>query len=373
MALQRLLGREPKKPWEEGGIIEDTPPRHRSRHRKYPNLEKFQAKAKAQLQSRLFLLPLEIRQLIYLELWREAGLGQHIFIYRGGYTHAPCILSDQNAPDDRQVEIDGLWGGWKQGLMVTNVNNSLWSRRLSSAWCNHWRCEERAASRNPKKLDRSPFLPMLRACKRTYVSFLLSSVGYLIQPTLIVFVKRYLECRESIYQYVTFTFTSLETAHDLLVVRQSPATSQIRSMQFSFLLVHEIEFPEETPHAWDKVIGLWPPLHHRLASLSALRQVNIWLDAFDGHYRRIMLKNSQLFAFAESLAPIVTLNLPLNTPDEELDDELQSLEYPCTVVRRGCPLYHGFGTYVSTHDWLVRGVSSSYGHRSRRVFFGRLS
>ena len=179
MTLRRLLGREPKRPWEEGGIIEGPRPRDKFRLQKYPNLDKIQAKAKAQLQSRLFSLPLEIRQLIYLELWREAGLGQHIFIHRGGYTHAPCILSDQNAPDQRQVEVDRLWGDW-ESPMGTCVENHLWARRLSSAWCNHWRCEERAAARSAKAPDRSPFLPMLVACKRMYVFLLLSFIEYLI-------------------------------------------------------------------------------------------------------------------------------------------------------------------------------------------------
>ena len=141
----------------------------------------------------------------------------------------------------------------------------------------------------------------------------------------------------------------------------------MQSIQFAFLLVFTGEDPEDDPDAWSKVNALWPPLYHRLANLSALRQVNIWLDAIDGRYRRMMLKNPQLFAFAPSVAPIVTLNLPLKIPDE-VADELESLEYPCTVVRRDYPLYHPCAHLVTTNDWIeILGVTSNC-RRPRRYF-----
>ena len=141
---------------------------------------------------------------------------------------------------------------------------------------------------------------------------------------------------------------------------------KIQSIQFSFLLVYAVQDPEKNPDAWEKVNTLWPPLCHQLASLSALRQVNIWLDAIDGQYRSIMLKSPQLFTFAPSLAPIVTLNLPLKVPDF-LAGEFGSLEYPCTVVRRDYPRYYPCGVYVTTRDQMVFGVSSNC-HRPRRLF-----
>ena len=143
---------------------------------------------------------------------------------------------------------------------------------------------------------------------------------------------------------------------------------KIQSIQFSFLLVqvHAVEDPADNPDAWNKLHTLWPPLCHHLASLSALRQVNIWLDAIDGQYRWMMLKNPQLFAFAASLAPIVTLNLPLKIPDR-LAGELESLAYPCTVVRRDYPVYYPLGCYVTTNDRMFRG--EHHARLSPRPFF----
>lgn len=55
----------------------------------------------------LFLsrLPQEIRHRIYLELWREAGLEQHIVRREERYVHLRCLVDQYSAIDNRQSQI----------------------------------------------------------------------------------------------------------------------------------------------------------------------------------------------------------------------------------------------------------------------------
>lgn len=112
------------------------------------------------------VLPLEIRQMIYVEFWRTVGLKQHILLSTGAssaFTHSPCI-TDQRAPDVR----------YEQSQDNDGQGTDVWERRLRSAWCAHWPCEElndpgvipsddTAPPRGPRW---SPFLPAMLTCKR---------------------------------------------------------------------------------------------------------------------------------------------------------------------------------------------------------------
>lgn len=149
-----------------GTFKEGTPRRNTFKRFKYPNLSKFQVTLKDQAKCLFFRLPVEIRELIYNEIWRTAGLRQHILIRNGYYTHIRCI-TDHNAPDERQVEVGRLWGTEIRPFTQGLPSNGLWNRRLNSGWSNHWKCEERAASRSSSTvLDPAPFLPMLLVCKQ---------------------------------------------------------------------------------------------------------------------------------------------------------------------------------------------------------------
>jgi hypothetical protein len=122
----------------DGVLIEDSPPKRRLWRSRYPSLSHIQATSCAQSRSQFFRFPLEIRQQIYLLLWRDSGLTQHIIAYRGGYTHTQCII-DHAAPDSRQADIDRLFYNHLEhhGFLA----DELWDRRLTSSWGNHWQCE----------------------------------------------------------------------------------------------------------------------------------------------------------------------------------------------------------------------------------------
>lgn len=69
-----------------------------------PDLEHLEQTADSQRQSALLRLPAEVRLRIYDEVFREAGLAQHVYVKDGRYTHTACI-TDHDAPDERQVEV----------------------------------------------------------------------------------------------------------------------------------------------------------------------------------------------------------------------------------------------------------------------------
>lgn len=96
-------------------------------------------------------LPSEVREAIYLELWRCVGLRQHI-VPHARYRHDgklnevhltrwPCT-TEFYVGNRLQEEVDAL-----PIAMFNSVgklaNNIPYRRRHLSSWMNHWSCEER--------------------------------------------------------------------------------------------------------------------------------------------------------------------------------------------------------------------------------------
>ncbi|KND92011.1 hypothetical protein TOPH_03312 [Tolypocladium ophioglossoides CBS 100239] len=157
-------------------------------------------------------LPREIRDLVYLELWRSHGLRQHIFRHGGisnpqHICHWPCITAFQ-VEDKLQEKIEEL--RCQLGVTVGHgIENTPHCRHLQSPWLNHWMCGQQAETiygieavhamttsatscwRANKRLHnapplRAPYIPMLLSCK------IISS-----------------ECLRSIYESTTFIFTDM--------------------------------------------------------------------------------------------------------------------------------------------------------------------
>ncbi|KAM7212969.1 hypothetical protein V8F06_011623 [Rhypophila decipiens] len=167
-------------------------------------------------------LPREIRDLIYLELWRASGLRQHILRhYRFQNKHLeeahfcrwPC-RTEFEVKDGLQEDIDALRrqlglslpGPSESDKVITDVRCY---RRLRSPWLNHWACGERLEEESgfeivtsapstsvihpppcPRRTpaDPSSYIPMLQSCK------LISA-----------------ESKKSIYESTTFIFTDVMT------------------------------------------------------------------------------------------------------------------------------------------------------------------
>ncbi|OBT80394.1 hypothetical protein VF21_00891 [Pseudogymnoascus sp. 05NY08] len=213
----------------------------------------------------LTLLPPEIRDAIYLSLWRSHGLRQHI-IWHGNdedgrhFCHWPCT-TDFSVDDSLQRDIEelrirlGVYLGHNMGGFASRRDPevSVLTRRLQSPWINHWACGERAAEvygidanwgfktagmdcwkthtwRN-HSWDRykehvpswSPYLPMLLSCKLLYVSS--SAPPSLLDPTSSyvrdlltsrAWLFRSEECLKSIYESTIFIFTDIYTPQSFL-------------------------------------------------------------------------------------------------------------------------------------------------------------
>ena len=127
-----------------------------------PNLDELERTADGQRQSAFLRLPMDVRRQIYDNVFNDANLTQHVYVKDGRYTHTPCI-TDHNAPDERQVEIENLFP-----IDATCLKDPVWSRRLLSSWVNHWRCEEAAVATAAKgALTPTPVWSLLVCCKRT--------------------------------------------------------------------------------------------------------------------------------------------------------------------------------------------------------------
>lgn len=152
-----------------------------------------------QLQSAFITrLPREIRDFIYLELWRSSGLRQHIlrhYTVQGRepqdahFCRWPCRTEFQ-VNDGLQEDIDtlrqqlglSLPGPSGPELCITDIR---YYRRLQSPWINHWACGEHAEEvcgsdttsaastfvifppPCPRRTQTEPssYIPMLQSCK----------------------------------------------------------------------------------------------------------------------------------------------------------------------------------------------------------------
>lgn len=177
------------------------------------------------------ILPREIRDAIYFQLWHSCGLRQHIVWHtnfsderKSHFCRWSCTTKYQ-VEDQLQNEIEVL----RQQLGVPlgdDMNNTHYGRRLQSSWLNHWQCGEHVDHVHgntrqghmtsgcrcwkkslPDSHDsafQTPYIPMLLSCKLMWVlnpnlHHSLKVINWLSSS----------ECLASIYQSTTFIFTDL--------------------------------------------------------------------------------------------------------------------------------------------------------------------
>ncbi|KAI1453865.1 hypothetical protein F4805DRAFT_461369 [Annulohypoxylon moriforme] len=230
-----------------------------------PNTTRMRETADSQFGSLLFMLPLEIRDMVYAECWKVSGFKQHIFMRDDRLTHWPCKLPSDEV-DERFYEFQRMLEA--QNNQRRSHTRSLklderWARRFSSPWQNHWRCEEEmltdeeAGFDHPSHPKRTLFLPILLACKRTY-----------------------LEARPSIYPSLSPIFTSLAAAHAFLSLPPSTVSTQIGSLSLSLAVpVQTLHQHHQQLHLADPP-GPWANLCTHLSNLvrfAALRDVTLRL------------------------------------------------------------------------------------------------
>lgn len=121
-------------------------------------------------------------------------------------------------------------------------------------------------------------------------------------------IVRYLDCRQPLYERLTFTFHRVETALDFLLERNAIIIPEIKSLQLSVQLdVRQIQpYP-----AWHARVSAWADLRKRLSILSNLTRVSIWMDAAKPELRRDLAGETELFDFDAHLTPVLRLSMPI--------------------------------------------------------------
>ena len=92
------------------------------------DLENLERTADPQCQSALLRLPIEVRVRIYDEVLEEAGRTQHVYVKDGRYTHTACV-TDHDAPDERQVEVERRYITRTRGSLTTPSGRAVCCRR----------------------------------------------------------------------------------------------------------------------------------------------------------------------------------------------------------------------------------------------------
>ncbi|TDZ38214.1 hypothetical protein C8035_v006806 [Colletotrichum spinosum] len=244
-----------------------------------------------QLQTGFFALPEELREMVYRELWRASGFGQHVFRTRAGLAHSRCLLH-------RRGNAAAAGGGeeepWESMWMAPDARGGrpLWMMREISSWCDHWKCEEAREERliwkdiargcSCIKVDTwTAFLPMMRVCKRMYH-----------------------ECVASIYKSLTFTVTDVALACSLFSRRRGSASHPFRRVNLSFRRQPgESRTFEQWVDAWSKVL--------RMLDTPDLVAVNLWLETDVFYERRWLSVSKNVFRrVPEAMAHKLAVSLP---------------------------------------------------------------
>ncbi|KAI1497756.1 hypothetical protein F5X99DRAFT_421092 [Biscogniauxia marginata] len=259
-----------------------------------PAPTRLQAPADLQLRSTFFgRLPLEIREMIYTECWVASGLKQHVFSCDGRLAHSLCVLAPGEV-DTRNEEIYRMCRQNGRGSRSRFLTvDKRWASRFSSTWNDHWRCEEEMLSTKGAKghgHQRTLFLPMLLACRRTY-----------------------LEAFYSLYTSIALVFTNLHTAHHCLVAYPSPWVKLLRSLTFSLSVpyetLHQHRFystPSQCPSFWAELSTALS----NLARFASLDEVTIRLDLSDGRHWSEVRERWIFCAIRGILARCLTVQLP---------------------------------------------------------------
>ncbi|KAG8670684.1 hypothetical protein FPOAC1_010117 [Fusarium poae] len=318
----------------------------------------------SQLQSAFITrFPREVRDKIYLELWRSCGLHQHILYHsdmrdaaRSHFCRWPCTtpfeVEDrlQESLDSKRLEL-----GIELGKRFSNVE---FAQKLRSPWINHFPCGQRInrllglkrtlgtnakrgasecstggpcwinSRSNPESSSGwSPYMGMLLSCK------IISS-----------------ECIKSIYESTTFIFTDVTTLNlfvgfckvprlwqrDFQVAIPPPAFRTLgRHLELSLQPAFSTEFPCSSPTQTEERHSSLDFHGLRLDRLENLASLAIWIsarnpakfideDGTDRDQSPYNITKLSIESLKEVLAPLshvknITLSMPLadNTGPED--------------------------------------------------------
>ncbi|KAH7113160.1 hypothetical protein B0J13DRAFT_600272 [Dactylonectria estremocensis] len=298
---------------------------------RYPDPAALASKAQPQSDSALLQLPSEIRNAIFREVWRDAGVSQHVMLQGGRYVLARCV-TDHAASDDLMDEC--------AKYRMSNFNDPLISQRLLSPWGNHWKCKELYQSTrqtSTRKTQSSPFLAIMLSCSQLYVAPLLQ----VNQRWNSLF--RYLEYRTSIYHTLTFVIHDVETLYRLAVSRPLPLLNNMKQLQLALRLPIRREEREKMNPSAHAAMARWRKCCSALDQAESLVSVDLWLDTSEPTWRFclswVLNGNANPFVFGERLAGILTVDIPVNPERPEAWKDVANIEPRFVIRARGWPPY----------------------------------
>ncbi|KAI1862362.1 uncharacterized protein JN550_010224 [Neoarthrinium moseri] len=215
-----------------------------------------------QYQSPIFgSLPRELRDSIYLEVWRSFGLSLHLFWHSDDFRNSkfcswPCE-AEFHVGDKREQELEAICGNDDPPQFL---HDRLWNGRIGSHWLNHWQCEEKILQARedsgfpPTKME-DTFDKSHCPCR-----------------------KLYLECIQSLYKSTTFVLTGPTSLRTLL--GRTTAAPDVPASFLKHICKLEISLPydfyshglvEDSPYdfRWLRLGDLVPNC----------RQLRIWIAA----------------------------------------------------------------------------------------------
>ncbi|KAK0643383.1 hypothetical protein B0T16DRAFT_333823 [Cercophora newfieldiana] len=261
-----------------------------------PDRDAFAATANSQIDSPFFArLPPEIRELIYIEFWRNDGVGslrQHILWRDGRPTRVPCV-TDPLAKDIRFTKFNNADPG--------SYERSAWHHRLTTSWSLHWACEEAHLAR--VDIPKSSFLPVLLSCKR------MQSVSSIYDNVIIVFTHllhadEFLSrCLPPAPPPVMASRSGYETGSQVAV---APPFS-FRSIELCIRITHlltEMYFPflevgintTDGPSPVHTINNPWARVCNHLARHPTLDSLRIWFDSRDLRPWHRRVSETRMFA-----------------------------------------------------------------------------
>ncbi|KAM0269628.1 hypothetical protein ACHAQH_009707 [Verticillium albo-atrum] len=246
------------------------------------------------------MLPLEVREQIYAEFWQCTGLDRHVYLEDDDFRFALCE-TNHDAVDACQT---GLAHDFYPEPMVQR--HQKWYNRMTSSWCNHWKCEEsmrqrRVPGSNVKgtRDDLHPCIPLLLSCQRMYIEAL---------PTL--------------HKSTTLTITDKDTLYALFIRRHRRTTHPVYAF-LPRLRTLNIALRAGAPdflHIHGS--ALWHALS--LQSLPSLRRISLWLDGHEPIQRRLLPQFRDLWTRVPApVARKLTVSLPVGADGLWAWDEVE--------------------------------------------------
>ncbi|KAF3767949.1 hypothetical protein M406DRAFT_70053 [Cryphonectria parasitica EP155] len=185
--------------------------------------------ASKQIQSRFFArLPLEIRRLIYNELFRATNplmkMHLHSSYHGAQLTMTPCLYTPKamfsTLDDERDPMQTEPWPGWKGRIQPPRWFWYAWGLRLK--WRGHWKCQ--AAEMMQWKAQGDGSCVDLRKGGRAS-----GLMGVFLCCT-----RMYAEAIECLFESTELIFTASEDAYRFFVQNPHSHTSKIRRLDFAF-------------------------------------------------------------------------------------------------------------------------------------------